>query len=173
MEKIELKTILNHTFWMDGCTSNDYLSVLSAGYIITPDGCCIIIPDGKDHEDIYSTYLYQYLETDYQFYQATEGIQVLTKEPCSCVVYNGIRPTDLKQVYQENTNAVGYGIFFLPMTNNLTKEQKIACQKLLDSNRSIFGNREKLNLSFGSINGNEISRKEFENKIATQFQKLG
>ena len=59
------------------------------------------------------------------------------------------------------------------MTDNLTKEQKIACQKLLDSNRSIFGNREKLNLSFGFISGNEISRKEFENKIATQFQKLG
>ena len=154
-------------------TIDDYLSVLSAGYIITPDGKCIIIPDGRDHADISSTYIYQFLETKYVYYQSTEAIQVLTKEPFSCVVYNGIRPDDIKQVYTENFNAEGYGIFFLPLESELTKEQKIACQKLLDSNRSLFDNREKIELSYGYINGKEMTRYDFENLMNTNVQKIG
>ncbi len=168
MEQIELKTISNKTFWMEGCTIADYLSVLSAGYIITPDGNCIFISDQSDHSDVCSNYIYQFLETKYIFYQSTEAIQILTTEPFSCVVYNGIRPKDLKQVYQEHTNAEGYGIFFLPITKELTEEQKIACQNLLNSNCSIFGNHEKIELSFGYINGKEISKDEFKSIIGTQ-----
>jgi len=170
MEEITLTTIYNNTFQMEGVKANEYISTLAAGYIIRPDGSSIIIPDNMDHADVSSTYIYQYLEKDYQYYQATEAIQILTSEPFDCVVYNGVKQKDAQGIYNQNLAISGFGILFLPK-KIMTDEQKQACQTLLSSNKSLFGNREKIDLTIGYIDGTEVSRSDFEQMIQMTNQK--
>lgn len=168
MEKITLTSILGNEFEMEGSNYNDYISTMAAGYIIRPDGKCVVIPDGCDHADISSNYIQKYLEKSYIFYQSTEAIQVLTNEPFNCVVYNGLRPQDIKSIYAPKISqsyTEGYGIIFLPINTEMTLEQKLACNELINSNKSIFGEGEKLPLTFGYITGQEISREEFDKEI--------
>ncbi|MCI8575691.1 MAG: hypothetical protein HFI09_04395 [Bacilli bacterium] len=170
MNEIEFTTIYNNTFKMIGATKEDYISTMAAGYIIRPDGLIVIVPDSSDHADISSQYIYQYLETEYKYFQSTEAIQILTKEPFNCVVYNGVKVQDSKEIYgKENrycsSNAQGYGILFLPLETEMSEEQKEICQKLLASNKSLFGNYDKIDLTIGLITGEEIDRLEFEEKL--------
>lgn len=161
---------------MEGVTKEDYISTLAGGYIIRPDGLCVYVSDNSDHADISSQYIYQYLETDFKYYQSTEAIQILTKEPFNCIVYNGVKAQDSKLIYSHDnncglSNASGYGIIFLPLNLAITDEQKEICQKLLASNKSLFGNHEKIDLTIGLITGEEINRAEFEEKINSNSKK--
>lgn len=176
MKEMELTTINNNKFKMLGATKEDYISTMAAGYIIRPDGLCVVVPDNSDHADISSQYIYQYLESQYKYYQSTEAIRILTKEPFNCVVYNGVKAQDAKEIYGINnrygaSNSNGYGILFLPLENEITEEQKEICQKLLASNKSLFGNYDKLELTIGLITGEQINRIEFEEKIKSNSKK--
>lgn len=176
MNEIELTTIYNNKFSMIGATKEDYISTMAAGYIIRPDGLCVMIPDNLDHADISSQYIYKYLETEYKYYQSTEAIQILTKEPFNCVVYNGVKAQDSKEIYGRgnnygSSNASGYGIIFLPQETEMSEDQKEVCQRLLDSNKSLFGNHEKIELTIGLITGEQISRIDFEQRIKSNSKK--
>ncbi len=176
MNEIEFTSFYNNKFKMSGATKDDYISTMAGGYIIRPDGLCVVVPDNSDHADISSQYIYQFLEIDYKYYQSTEAIQILTKEPFNCVVYNGVKAQDSKEIYGKNnkygsSNSSGYGIIFLPLEHEMTNDQKEICQKLLSSNKSLFGNHEKLDLTIGFITGDQITRADFEERIQTISKK--
>ena len=163
MKEIELTTLYNNKFKMLGATKEDYISTMAGGYIIRPDGLCVEVPDNSDHADISSQYIYRYLEIEYKYYQSTEAIRILTKEPFNCVVYNGVKAQDSKEIYGKgnnygSSNANGYGIIFLPLNAEMSTDQKEMCQKLLSSNKSLFGNHEKIDLTIGFITGEQINR---------------
>lgn len=167
----KLMSKYGNPFEMESYSYEDYISVLAAGYIITPSGMCVIVPDDKDHSDVFSTYIYKYLEKQYSFYQLTEAIEILTGDPCNCVVYCGIRPGDVIALHNpqinKKYNSEGWGVLFFPIKSELTEEQKMACQSLISSNKSLFGDREKIPLQYGLINGKEFTKEQAEELINT------
>ena len=161
MKEIEFISFYNNKFKMEGCYYNDYLTVLAPGYIIRPDGLCVIVPYILYHAYIICIYINKFLEKKYQLYQSTDAIQVLTDKTMNCVVYNGMRIRELISK-QRQFKDEGCGILFLPQNEELTDKQKLACQAILQSNKSLFGGREKIDLKIGYISGVEISKNDFQ-----------
>lgn len=139
------------------------ISVLEPGYIITPDGEFIPVTDKENHGDIFSKYLTKYLNSSEELnLEALEACRELLK--LNHIVYIGIRGRNMKIVY---TNGGGrsrdFGMFLLPENyqQNLTKEQKASSLTLLNTNKSIFGNRPIMDINIQYFNDQIIEMSDF------------
>ncbi len=143
-----LKNINNEEFEYEIVNpSGGGISVVEPGYIITPGGEIIAVPKGEDHNTVFSNYINKYLVNKIQkIYQSTEGALVLSK--INHVVYYGIRMNDLGNIYNNGGSTEGLGLLILPENylENITNFQKEAIKLLLATNKSIFGNREKIKI---------------------------
>lgn len=126
----------------------DFISVLSGGYAIAPDGQFIDVLDEEDHSNIFSDFLYRYLDSPKkEVLDTLESSRKLTE--LGFVVYLGIKTTDMKEVAKNYGSLDGYSILFLPEDyENLPDIQKDSCDALMKTNRSLFGNYERVNVSF-------------------------
>lgn len=112
MEKL-LKNINEESFLYHVANKNE-ISILNAGYIITPDGDFIEVKDTDSHGIIFSDYLNKYLDRN-----TTKTIDVLeaSKELnlLNHIVYLGIKTEDVKQVYTNKSSLEG-GVLYICFT---------------------------------------------------------
>ncbi len=139
------------------------VNVLEAGYIITPDGDFILVPKDIEHSKIFSEYINKYLVNKTNTtYESNEAMIALIK--VNHVVYYGLRMRDIVNLYDKNGNQDGVGLLILPENYKeiLTKEQKKSINILLESNKSIFGNREKMYIRIReTLSGTDVEKEEF------------
>ena len=138
------------------------ITVLAAGYIITPDGEFIGIEDDEDHGDKFSCYLREYLK-DNRFVGLITFDAALYLTQLGHIVYFGIKMEDMSGVYfQKSGSTKGLAVLYLPDDLDvITSEQKQAVVKLLNTNKPIFGNHPIIELVFYTIgNLNPISEEE-------------
>ena len=150
----------------------DNINVMSAGYIITPNGEFVDILDSEDHSDIFSRYINNYLENQLSAnYSIFKAICLLTS--LNHIVYFGVKSKDAKIIYNDLGNAEGFGTVFLPDNiEELTEEQKDSCTKLIATNRSLFGNYDKIQLNFQQVNThNYLSKDELLDKLTTKISR--
>lgn len=139
------------------------VSVLEPGYIITPDGDFILVPKGVDHSKIFSDYLNKYLDNKADtIYESNEAMMALVK--INHVVYYGLRMRDVVNIYNKGGNQDGVGMLILPENYKeiLSTEQKKGIEILLDSNKSVFGNSEKMFLKIReTVSGVDLEKENF------------
>ncbi len=150
-----------------GLEEKEYLSVLSAGYIITNEGLCIKINDEDDHSNIFTKFINKYNDIEYEkwmYYETTEAILPLLNY--GNVIYIGIKMKDTQRY-----NSKGYGILAIP--TNITKSQKECIDTLLQSNKSIFSGSEILELTLATNEDNKLVEKDmtYLNEILNSTQK--
>lgn len=160
MEKL-LSNILGDTFRYKIALPNE-VSTLSVGYIITPSGEFIEVKDDENHAEVFSYYLDSYLcRKEHKYYDTLEAAKHLTI--ANHIVYLGLKTEEIKDM-SDNLTGVGYGIFLLPddYENTITFEQSEACLTLIKTNKSLFGNYEKLELQFNKLDGSaSVDRDDF------------
>lgn len=183
MEK-EIKSLSGETFKFR-IEERAYISVLEAGYAITPDGEFIPVKDSEDHRDIYSVYLDHYLGDENRYLvneileipkdvnvklslESMEAMTVLTK--LNHIVYFGVKISDVKTILN-NGNNDGFGVLILPdnYESSLTEEQKQSLLDLLATNRSIFGGGKKIEVQIHQIkNDLKITDDELVEKLSSR-----
>lgn len=122
-----------------------FVSVLSAGYAINPEGNFILIKDNEDHSTIFSDYLNKYLDNQVvKTYESTNAMVELIK--LNHVIYFGVKPSDIAK----GEGGLSEGLCFIVLPedykNILTEQQKESIRILINTNQSIFGDREKVSL---------------------------
>lgn len=140
----------------------EYISVLVGGYIITPEGEFILVKDNENHSDIFTDYIYKYLGEE-NLHVINEILEIpsdiersssLDVLECSKIllslgniIYFGLKPEDAISACKQGGN-VGYCIITLPDNYKeiITPLQREAILDLMATNRSIFGNYEKVSL---------------------------
>lgn len=150
----------------------DNINVMSAGYIITPNGEFVDIKDNENHEDIFSKYINNYLENTISVkYSLFRAIQILLSY--NHIIYYGIKETNLKNLYSNLGEGNGYAYMFLPDSlDDLENDQKECCTKLLSTNRSLFGNYDKINLKIEQFNKEKnLTAEEFIDKLTTKISR--
>lgn len=155
MEKL-LSNILGDTFRYKIALPNE-VSTLGAGYIITPSGEFIEVKDDDSHAEVFSYYLDSYLcRKGHKYYDTLEAAKHLTS--VNHIVYLGLKAAEMKDM-TTNLTGVGFGVFLLPdgYENTITSEQCEACLTLIKTNKSLFGNYEKIELQFNKFNGSDFS----------------
>lgn len=152
------------------------VSVLEVGYAINLEGEFISVKDGEDHSTVFSDYINAYLGEKNRnkiaetFDIPNNGIiptTLLSLEAgkmlvtLNHVVYYGVRPADVKDIYQNGT-AAGYCLLVFPddFRESLTEEQRNAVLSLLETNHSVFGNREKVDIQFHTFSSSDSLDKE-------------
>ncbi len=135
-----------------------FVSVLAAGYIITPDGEFIDVRDEEDHASVFSNYIRSYLDDTSRSDEDTiHALISLTK--LNHIAYMGIKMKDKKAEQSDNK---GYGVMVVPDNmSSLTEEQKRACLILRDKNKSIFGNRKIMDIEIYNFNDEKFTEDEF------------
>ena len=125
------------------------MSVLSGGYVITTCGEIIVVEDNQEHKDVFSSYINDYLESEqstvYETYLATKLLCEL-----GCIVYTGVRLEYIKNKLGGLDTSMG-SLTFPSEMENVTEIQKEICLRLLDNNRSLFGNGEKIAIQYGGF----------------------
>lgn len=148
MEEKVFKSINGNDFIFKYTESN-FISPLEGGYIITPSGEFIPVKDDEDHSTVFSDYLSKYLEK-YINLQTIEAAIMLGEN--NHIVYMGIKTSDMRDVNRRNGTCEGFGILIFPKNiRGITPEQKESCGLLIASNKSIFGNREKIPMQYHSL----------------------
>ncbi len=173
MKKI-LKSIKGNDFEFEVCNlAEEIISVLQAGYIITPEGDFIPVNDDEYHKDVFTNYLNKYLENNpLASYSSNEALNALIK--INHIVYYGIKPQVINNVYENRGgNTGGFGLLILPKNylDVMTNEQRKSTKVLLDSNKSIFGNSEKILLEiYEQKEENKLNKKEFINFLESYIE---
>ena len=147
----------------------DNVSVLSGGYIITPSGDFVNVLDNEDHSDVFSCYLGLYLENPQRQAEDTiHALRSLTKLNHIC--YTGIK---LGDNYIEGNNEKGYALLVLPSDiSGLTLEQKKSCLDFFRTNKSIFGNYEKVELQIRDFDGMCYTQAELTDRFTADVNFL-
>jgi len=163
MEDLQLLKDINGNEFLFRTLETNFISVLDAGYIINPEGNFINVKDSDDHGDIFSQYLTKYLNSDRQIQLCSiEAAIELAK--VGHIAYYGIKTKDCASVYANKLGrgiSQGCGVIIIPKTiEDLTLEQKDSLLKLLETNKSIFGTGEKLELEIHNKDGEDLDLKE-------------
>ncbi len=172
MKKI-LKSINGNDFEFEVCNlDEDLVSVLQAGYIITLEGEFIPVKDNEYHKDVFSNYLNKYLENNPLInYNSNEAMQALVN--INHIVYYGIKPQVINNIYENRGgNTGGFGILIVPENylGVITSDQIKSIKILLDSNKSIFGNSEKILLEiYEKSEENKLDKDKFNNFLNTSI----
>ncbi len=141
--------------------SMEELSVITGGYIFTPRGEIILIGEREEHCNVFSEYINSYLENGsskiYDIYQATKMLCEM-----GCCVYSGLR----YQEYISNkfgNEPLDVCTLAFPMDlSAITEQQKQLCLKLISSNQSVLGNREKIYIQYESFPGIVHTKEQVE-----------
>ena len=144
----ELKTINGNTFEFR-TEEKDFVSVLTGGYIITKDGKFIDVKDAENHSDIFTSYLRKYLEDDnHNIVDTLIGSKELTS--LNHIVYLVVKESDIKESYGlgSGTSADDVVLLFPSNSEEITKEAAESCLHLISTNKSIFGNYEKVHINY-------------------------
>ncbi len=148
-----INQIIGNQFTFETCDKN-YISVLEAGYIIDQEGDFISVKDREDHADKFTKYLAYCLgESQCRNLTSIDAARCLTE--LGCIVYFGLKTMDTKKIYGEKKGLTdGFTVLILPTNLDLiTDNQKDSIVRLLNTNKSIFGNHPILDLqcvTFGS-----------------------
>ena len=144
MEK--LKTINGNTFEFR-TEEKSYVSVLTGGYIITSDGKFVDVKDAENHSDIFTSYLRKFLEDDsHNIVDTLIGSKELTL--LNHIVHRGIKESDVKESYGNGSSADNVVLLFPSNSEDITKEAAESCLHLISTNKSIFGNYEKVHINY-------------------------
>lgn len=126
------------------------VSVLNSGYIITPEGKFVDIQDSEDHSTIFTNYLQKYLEDEKHGYVDTiTGARELTE--LGHIVYLGVRQRDVQEIYATNREIDNKSMALLVFPSDpdkITPEQARSCLHLISTNKSFFGDYERININF-------------------------
>ena len=97
-------------------------------------------------------------------HESTEAMLDLVK--INHFVYYGLREAELATIYNDgNVDQEGVGYLLLPLHYQevLTEEQKEAIQVLLASNKSLFGDYEKMHIRVReTVYGSDLDKEEFK-----------
>ena len=139
-------------------TEIEDLSVLSGGYIITPNGEIILVKDTDQHQVIFSDYINAYLENnDYIKYNTLTATKMLCE--IGCCVYAGVRLEYIKNKLEKMTQSMA-SLTFPNDPSDLTDSQKQIIKTLLKTNKSLFGSSEKILIQYGSFPDNVYNIEE-------------
>ena len=139
-------------------TEIEDLSVLSGGYIITPNGEIILVKDTDQHQVIFSDYINAYLENnDYIKYNTLTATKMLCE--IGCCVYAGVRLEYFKNKLEKMTQSMA-SLKFPNDPSDLTDSQKQIIKTLLKTNKSLFGSSEKILIQYGSFPDNVYNIEE-------------
>lgn len=165
----ELKSYYNNSFLFRVEEKED-ISVLCGGYTITPEGQFVNVLDNEDHGSIFSTYLRAYLEDLYRNEEDSLHAMIsLTK--LNHIVYSGIK---LGDCVVEGDLEQGYALLVFPDDLSvLTNAQKKGCLALFASNKSIFGNRKKVELQIHDFSNRSYSQEELTERFSQELDKSG
>lgn len=162
--KKKIKNIKNEEFEYEvQNATGGGVSVLEPGYIITPDGEFIPVPKGVGHNTIFSDYVNKYLDNKTPtVFNSNEAMIALGT--INHVVYYGLRMRDVVDIYNKGGNEQGVAILLLQENyqETMSDRQKEAIKILLASNKSIFGNNEKMFIRVReTIYGSDLNKEEF------------
>lgn len=111
-----MKKLINNIFgekFEYEVVEKEYVDVLAAGYIITPEGEFIEVKDDNSHGDVFSKYLAKYLkESVVKYYETIKATGKLIS--LNHIVYLGIKTIDMKEIYKNSGQNNGYGILIIP-----------------------------------------------------------
>ncbi len=164
--KKKLKNINNEEFEYEvQNASGGGVSVLEPGYVITPSGEFIPIYNGEDHNVVFSDYFNKYFANDVPvLHESSEAMVELVK--INHIVYYGLREAELANIYNNgNVDQEGVGYLILPTNYKeiITEEQKKALKVLLVSNKSLFGNYDKMHIRVReTVYGTDLDKEDFE-----------
>ena len=169
----KIKNVNGQDFEFEVLDVGGGVSVLEPGYVITPNGNFIPVGKNEDHNIVFSDYINKYLDKKIvEIYQSTESMLALVK--INHIVYYGLRMNDLGTIYNNGGNIEGLGLLILPENyqETMTEEQKESVKVLLDSNTSIFSNREKMKVEIHeTVYGEEINKEEFQNFLESSQER--
>lgn len=147
------------------------ISVITGGYIITPHGEIILVEEDEEHCNVFSEYINSYLENNskkiYDTFAATKILCDL-----GCCVYAGIRYKEYILSKSEETLEIA-SLTFPNSFDILTSEQKNICKRLIDSNKSLLGDREKIYIQYGSFPDNVYSKEEILTMLSSNELEKG
>lgn len=145
------------------------ISVLSGGYAITPNGEFVNVLDNEDHSDIFTNYLRAYLEAPTR--AAEDSIHALiTLTKLNHVAYSGIK---LGDNIKNSTIEQGYALLVLPNDISvLTIQQKESLLAFFKTNKSIFGNYNKVELQIHDFDGGEFTQEELTERFINELEEL-
>lgn len=162
MEKDVFQSINENLFTVsDEVITNQYCSVRETGYLIVPDGRLIVVPSGKKHHGmVFAEYVSKYLELSqeelkekYHLVSDNGLTYIPLLNSLGLIAYFGVgvganivaRGFDSSEIYNIQ------GMLNIPTkTEQLTAEQLLTCQKLLETNISFTG-KEKFPIEIGDI----------------------
>ena len=132
--------------------SMDELTVLVGGYIITPRGEIIVVDESDEHCNIFSAYINEYLEQDdFKIYDTGTALKILCE--FGCCVYSGIRYKEYISSRTGNYDDEALTLAFPKEIEEITTVQKEICKRIIESNKSLLGNREKFYIAYESFPG--------------------
>lgn len=138
--------------------------------MITPDGEFIPVAKDVGHNTVFAEYINKYLGSNPPIvFNSNEAMIALVE--INHIIYYGLRMRDVADIYDKNRNTEGSGFLILPKDyeETMTPEQKESTKILLDSNKSIFGNREKMKVEIHeTVYGEEIEKEEFSLFLESQ-----
>lgn len=150
--------------------SMDEITVITGGYIITPRKEIIVIDETEEHCNVFSTYINIYLEKDLsQIYDISTAIRILCE--LGCCVYSGIRYREYVDRKSENYNDDAITLFFPENIKNITSYQKEVCKKIINSNKSLLGDREKIYMAYESYPNKTYTKEQILNILTEPLVK--
>lgn len=128
----------------------DEITVITGGYIITPSGEIIIVDEKDEHCNVFSAYINMYLEEkeSSKTYDTSTAMKILCN--IGCCVYSGIRYHEYISSKTETFDNEAITLAFPQQIEEITPIQKEICKKLIESNKSVLGNREKTYMAYES-----------------------
>lgn len=167
-----IKNIKNEEFEYEVQDSlGDGVSVLEPGYVITPDGEFILVSKGIEHGAIFSDYINAYLDSQTKIAANNDAMIALTE--INHIVYYGLRMRDVVDIYNKGGNEEGVGIIILPENYQevMSDSQKESLKILLASNKSLFGNYEKMFIRVReTVYGSDLSMEEFKEFLDDDYK---
>ncbi len=143
------------------------ISVLCPGYIITPTGEFVDIKNEEDHSSIFTDYLRKYPEDDGFAYMDTyRGARRLAE--LNHIIYLGVKTEDVHDLLTATNRTTDIGMIILPSDfEDISPIQAQSCLDLIQTNKSLFGNYEKINLSFYSNDNTNYTLNEQSDRETT------
>lgn len=130
----------------------DGVTVLVGGYIITPRGEIIVVDESAEHCNVFSAYINEYLEQqDLKIYDTGTAIKILCE--LGCCVYSRIRYKEYISSRTGNLDDEALTLAFPKEIEEITLNQKEICKKIIESNKSLLGDREKFYMAYESFPG--------------------
>lgn len=137
----------------------DEVTVLVGGYIITPRGEVIVVDEADEHCNVFSAYINEYLEQkEIKMYDTATALKILCE--LGCCVYSGIRYKEYISSKTGNYDDDALTLAFPKEIEEITSTQKEICKRIIESNKSLLGNREKFYMTYESFPGNVYTKEQ-------------